>query len=178
MMRALRRSACWTMGWVSTIIGSRRSRQCSVIEDSSSRATWRPTAGPAPPPARALSDLRVEPAVEGEDEVRTWGDPQPGRGDPEPLQRLDLLEERHRVHDHAGTDETVHPGMADPGGHQVQSQHPVLAHDRVARVVAAIVTDDHVGVGGEGIDHLALPLVPPVSADDCRDRHDVSLLNG
>jgi uncharacterized protein YajQ (UPF0234 family) len=39
--------------------------------------------------------------------------------------------------------------------------------DRVARVVAALISSDEVKVGGEKIDDLALTLVSPLCANDC-----------
>jgi hypothetical protein len=41
-------------------------------------------------------------------------------------------------------------------------------------VITSMGANDHVGVGGELIDDLALALVTPLSADDCYDGHPCS----
>ena len=47
-----------------------------------------------------------------------------------------------------------------------------VADDRVAGVVAALEADDHVGVVGEQVDDLALPLIAPLGSDYDQAWHD------
>jgi orotidine-5'-phosphate decarboxylase len=49
----------------------------------------------------------------------------------------------------------------------------VADDQRVAGVVAALVPGDHVRPLGQEVDDLALALVPPLGADDHRQRHQV-----
>src|SRR5579883_3392526 len=53
----------------------------------------------------------------------------------------------------------------------MQPERSALVLDRVARIVPAVVADDHVGVGREGVDDFALALVAPLGSYDRRHRH-------
>ena len=59
----------------------------------------------------------------------------------------------------------------DPRGHLPELVRLAVGDDRVARVRAALVTADEVGVLGEQVDDLALALVTPLRADDHGRRH-------
>jgi hypothetical protein len=87
-----------------------------------------------------------------------------------PLAQLGYLAQQHdRVHDHAVADDAGDVRVQDARGHQLELELAVLGDDRVAGVVAALGADDHVGLRGEVVDHLAFALVSPLAADQDDD---------
>src|SRR5262249_41050013 len=120
----------------------------------------------------ALATNALAGAVDGamvrHDEVRLLADAEPAVvGEVAALaESVDLADQDLGVDHHARTHHANAAGVEDAGGDEVQ--HRLLAvHDqRVAGVVAAVEAHDHVGVGGEEIDDLPLPLVTPLGADD------------
>jgi hypothetical protein len=44
-------------------------------------------------------------------------------------------------------------------------------HDRVSRVIAALITNDEIGVLGKKVGDLAFALVPPLGADESDPGH-------
>ena len=71
-----------------------------------------------------------------------------------------------RVDDDAVADHAQLAGVEDPRRDQVELVDLVVADDRVAGVVAALVADDDVGPLGEQVGDLSLALVAPLGADD------------
>ena len=55
--------------------------------------------------------------------------------------------------------------MERAGRHESQNKFLSTDHQRMCRIVSALETDDHVGVGREHIDDLALALIAPLRAD-------------
>ena len=89
-------------------------------------------------------------------------------------QLVDLLGQHHRVHHHAVADRAQLAGVEDPRRDQVELEGLAVADDRVAGVVAALEADHEVGLLGEQVDDLALPLVAPLGAHDHESWHGES----
>jgi len=106
----------------------------------------------------------VEQAVVGEDDVCPFGDPDVGV-EPALAEPVDLLEQRHRVHD-AAVPEDPHLPPDGPGGDQRELVLLALVDHGVAGVVPALVPDDDVGGLAEDVDDAALALVAQLGADD------------
>src|SRR5256885_14284313 len=82
----------------------------------------------------------------------------------------DLFEEDDRVDDDAVADDAGAVGIENAARDELEFELAVLGDDGVARVVAALGADDHVGLGGEVVDDLALALVAPLAADQDDDQ--------
>jgi hypothetical protein len=82
------------------------------------------------------------------------------------LVRQDLRIDHHAIADHAQL-----PRMQHPRRDQVQLPGLAVAHDRVARVVAALEAHDHIGPLGEQVGQLSFAFVAPLGADDHDSRH-------
>src|SRR5205823_6266664 len=81
----------------------------------------------------------------------------------------DLAQEDDRVDHHSIADDAGALRVEDARGDELELELAVLGDDGVARVVAALAADDHVGPGGEVVDDLALALVAPLTADQDDD---------
>ncbi|CDE04112.1 putative uncharacterized protein [Anaerotruncus sp. CAG:390] len=79
----------------------------------------------------------------------------------------DLTEEVLKVYDHTVAHDIDSALAKNARGEEVENKLSLVVHHSVSGVVAALITDDHVIVGGEQIDHTALALVAPVDAYDC-----------
>ena len=92
------------------------------------------------------------------------------------LELVELGDQHLRVDDAAVAD---HARLAadDPARQRADLVRLVADDDRVAGVRAALVAADDVGVLGEQVDDLALPLVAPLRPDDDGRRH-VRILGG
>ena len=90
------------------------------------------------------------------------------------LEVVELLDEDLRVDDAAGAEHAL-LAPQDPRGHVLELVRLAVGDDRVARVGAALVAADEVGVLGEQVDDLALALVAPLRADDDCRGHDASV---
>ena len=99
------------------------------------------------------------------DQVRVARDQQPRGVDALGLERVELVEQDLRVHDHAVADDRGHRGVQDPRGDELQRERLAVDDDAVARVVAALVAHDDVHLLGEEVGQLALALVTPLGAD-------------
>ena len=115
--------------------------------------------------------LLVEELVVRHDQVRVGGDAQAAQVDPPAAQLVDLLREHDRVDHHAVPDRAQLAGVEDPRRDQVELEGLAVADDRVAGVVAALEADDEVGLLGEQVHDLPLPLVAPLGADDDHSWH-------
>ena len=80
-------------------------------------------------------------------------------------------DERRRVDDDAVADHRRDVRVEHARRAQLELHGLVADHDRVARVVAALVADDHRDLLGEEVGRLALALVAPLEADDHRRGH-------
>jgi hypothetical protein len=136
--------------------------------DSSPR---RPDLEPAEPPLAG----GVDGDVPRHDQVRVPGDAHALSGDAAALERVQLGDEEPGVDDAAGAHDAELPGE-DSGRDVVEGERLAVADDRVAGVGAALVAAHDVGVLGEQVDDLALPLVAPLGADDhgCWHRLELS----
>jgi hypothetical protein len=131
-------------------------------------------------PAKRRSDLGVpggrlaggvEEAVIGEDDLRAVGQHQVlADRDPLAAERLDLGEQRLRIHHDARPDDAA-PASHDAGGQEVEREMPVAELHGVPGVVPAVVARDDVEASGEKIHDLPLAFVSPLSAEDGRDLH-------
>ena len=87
-------------------------------------------------------------------------------------QRVDLLEDRRRVDDHAGRDDVHHARRQNAAGNVVQLVGLVADDDRMPGVGPALIADDDLVPRGQQIDELPLGLVAPLQTDHARSRHD------
>ncbi len=71
----------------------------------------------------------------------------------------------------------IFPRAKDAGGDQVEHEFFLVDLDRVAGVVAALETDDDVGLLGEHVDDLAFSFVAPLGADYNDVRHRRAILS-
>ena len=87
------------------------------------------------------------------------------------VEHVDLVEQ------HAGSTTTPLPmtgvmcGYSTPLGTSWRAKRLAVDHDGVARVVTALVADDHVHLLGQEVGELALALVAPLGADDHGSGH-------
>ena len=127
-------------------------------------------------PDAALAELRlggeVERRVVGHDQVGVLRDEEVAvEGHPATHERLHLLDERARVHDHAAADHAATARVQDARRDRVQDVFLAADDDRMAGVVAARVARDDIHVRRQEVDDLALALVPPLRSDDHDVRH-------
>jgi hypothetical protein len=87
-----------------------------------------------------------------------------------PETKTELADQYLRVDDAPGPDRARLAGD-DPARDLADFVGLPVDDDRVARVRAALITADEVGVLSEEIDDLALALVAPLGADDDGGRH-------
>ena len=81
-------------------------------------------------------------------------------------QPIDLSEELREIDHDTVAEEAALVGVEDARWDLVQDEVLVPGVYRVARVRAPLVASDHVHVGCQDIDDLALPLVAPLAPDD------------
>jgi len=81
-------------------------------------------------------------------------------------QPIDLLEQGRGMDDHAVADDAVDPLAENAGGHQRELVSHALVNDRVPRIRAPLVADDHVVLVAEQVDNLSLGLVSPLETHD------------
>jgi hypothetical protein len=113
---------------------------------------------------RALAIHRL---VIREDEVRAVADVEPPLDvHAVPHELVDLGEERVRIEDDAVADRAADARMEDPARDLVEHERLLADVHRVAGVGAPLVAHDPVGVLGEHVDQLPLPLVTPLRTDD------------
>ena len=77
-------------------------------------------------------------------------------------QLVDFREQRLRVHDHAVADRTPHAGVQDAARDLVQHERFVPDMHGVAGIRPALIAHHPIGLLGEDIHQLALPLVAPL----------------
>jgi hypothetical protein len=85
--------------------------------------------------------------------------------DPPLLDLLHLVEELDEIDDDSVGDH-ADALVEDAGGDQVEDVLLAVHDHRVAGVPAALEADDEIGLLGQDVDDLALPLVAPLDADD------------
>ena len=106
------------------------------------------------------------------DQVGAVGDPQAADGrHPHALDLGDLGQQDLGVDGDARTDHALRGRMKDARREQVEPKGAVLVVNRVAGVVSAVVADHHVGMAGQRVDDLALPLIAPLRSDHRGHRH-------
>ena len=69
-------------------------------------------------------------------------------------------------------------GVEDPARDQLESEGLAADDDRVARVVATLITDDEPHVPGEKVGQLPLALVAPLGSDHDGRGHQFVLPSG
>ena len=124
--------------------------------------------GPSCPRGRRQGASRslVEGYVVRHDHVRAPADADLCDVDPAAREHVQLRDQRRRVDDHAGADDRGDMRIEHPGRDEMELEDLVTRDDRMARVVPALVADDHRHLLGEEVGGLALPLVAPLEADD------------
>src|SRR5690349_10524405 len=88
-----------------------------------------------------------------------------------PLKRVDFLDQRERVDHSAIADDAGFVFVQGTGRDQAENIFFTVDHQRMSGIVATLKTYDHVGIGGEEVDDLALALVTPLRADNCNCLH-------
>ena len=124
---------------------------------------------PEPPLTRL-----VERHVPGHDEVRVARQADGLGRDAPCVELVELLDEDPGIDDAARAQHAL-LAPEDPRRHVPELVRLALGDDRVAGVGAALVAADEVGMLGEQVDDLALPLVPPLRADDDCGGHEGSV---
>ncbi len=92
---------------------------------------------------------------------------------PPSLQLVELLEEGHRVDDHAVAEHAVLARVEHAGRDLVKDELVVPYSNGVPGVGPALIARDPVGVLGQDIDDLALTLVAPLRPDDNEAPHTI-----
>ncbi len=84
---------------------------------------------------------------------------------PRRLELVELVDQHLRVDDAAGADR-ARDAADDPGRDRPDLVRLAVDDDRVPGIRATLIAADEVGLLGEQVDDLALPLVAPLRADD------------
>jgi len=109
----------------------------------------------------------VQHPVVGHEEVRTLAHADAcGQVDPSLGERVVLFEELEEVENDAVAEKAALPFVQHTGRDLVQDELGISDVDGVPRVRPALVAGDDVGVLGEDVDDLPLPLVTPLASDD------------
>ena len=82
-------------------------------------------------------------------------------------QPVDFTAQMLQINNHAGTHDVDDIRTEDAGGKQVQNKLAQMVLNRMAGVIAALVTGDDIVIFREEIHHTAFALVPPVNTNDC-----------
>ncbi|MPM59266.1 hypothetical protein SDC9_106106 [bioreactor metagenome] len=109
----------------------------------------------------------------GEDDRRTVADLEVFRRNRDSLraQIVHLLEQFLRVNDRAVAEHVDNAFPEDAGGQEVQRKLAVFVDDGMARVIAALIADNHIVIGGDEIDHATFAFVTPVDPHNCTVSH-------
>ena len=113
----------------------------------------------------------VQQDVVGHNDMGALADAEPVRGDALGGQARQLGQQGFRIHHHAVADNPVHFGPADAGGHQMELKLALFVDYGMAGVVAAGIADDGGHPARQVVNHLALALVAPLSANHGISRH-------
>jgi hypothetical protein len=113
----------------------------------------------------------VEGDVVGHDHVRAAADPDLRAVDALRREHVELRDEGRGVDHHAVADDRRDVRVHDAGRAELELHGLAADHDRVPRVVAALVAHDHRDLLREEVGRLALALVAPLEADDHRRGH-------
>ena len=114
---------------------------------------------------KALLLDNVEQLVVGHTDLRSVADDEIVGGDGNTLfaQGVSLVGQVLDIDDHSGAHDVHRLGPENTGGEQIENEFAALVDNGMSRVVAALITDDHIVAGGEQIDHSAFTLVAPVN---------------
>ena len=126
-------------------------------------------------PRAASSSASSSPMI-GHYHLRAGAEPQVFHASPGRNHRVHLLDEGFRVHDATRPDDVRGIWVEDAAGDQVQRVLAIFVDHRVAGVVTALETDDHVRVLCKVVDNASFALISPLSSDDCSYGHDVLLV--
>ena len=89
------------------------------------------------------------------------------------LQLIHFVNEHARIDHYAIADQTRFPGVEDPRGDEMKDEFPVIDHQRVTGVVAALETHHTVSLFREKVNNLAFSFISPLGSDNnnvCHDR--------
>ena len=118
----------------------------------------------------ALGDA-VELLVVRHDQVRVARELHARHVDALGREHVELGDQHRGVDHHAVADDRRDVRVEHAARHELEREDVVADHDAVARVVAALVADDVVGLLGEVVGEPTLALVTPLGADDHRAAH-------
>jgi hypothetical protein len=109
--------------------------------------------------------------VVGQDQVCIAGDGQTGAVDPLGGQHVDLGKQHDRIDHDTVADDRDDVVVEHTRGHQLQRERLTVDHQRVARVVAALVAHHHRHLLGEEVGELSFSFVTPLGSDHDRGWH-------
>src|SRR6185503_8056806 len=97
--------------------------------------------------------------------------------EPERFELADLLAQAIEIDDDTVADQAAAAGHHDAGGHEVEDDGLLPAHDAVPGVGSALIARDDVGLAAQRVDDLALAFIAPLGAYHYRARHRLISLN-
>src|SRR5437899_3212010 len=147
-----------TSSWSSVGNGPEPAASRPVLVGRPDPATRRPDARVGEPHLTR----RVDRLVVRQDHVAGKARPQSRHVDSARGEAVELVDEGRRVDDDPGADDRDDVRVEDPRRHEVELEHLVAQHQRVAGVVAALIPDDDLGLLREEVGRLALALVAPL----------------
>jgi hypothetical protein len=101
----------------------------------------------------------------------TGADPEIVQADARGCQACYLFEQGLGVDHTARADDIAGGWVEDAAGDQVQGVLAEFVDDCMARVVAPLKTDDHIGLLGQIINNASFAFIAPLGAHNCGDRH-------
>src|ERR1051326_3967588 len=109
--------------------------------------------------------------VVGHDEMGGGADAQPGGVDLAGAQLVELGYQQARVYRHAWPDDAQRARVENARRNQVDGEPTLLVDHGVAGIRAAVAADHQVRFARQQVDDFAFALIPPVAADNRRNRH-------
>ncbi len=119
----------------------------------------------------------VELLVVRHDQVRVAGDLEAAAIDAFGLEHVHFGDQHTGIDDHSIADHRRDVVVEDAAGDELQGERLTVDDERVTRIVATLVADDHLHFLGDEVGELPLSLVSPLSTDDDGRGHG-ALLSG
>ena len=127
-------------------------------------------------PEEPLRDA-IQLLVVRHDQVRVAGHAHQPGVDALALEHVELVEQHRGVDDDAVADDRHDPRIQHTARNELELEDLAVDHDRVARVVAALIADAQRSFLGEEVGETTLAFVAPLHADDHCARHRELLEN-
>src|SRR5579871_2459370 len=90
------------------------------------------------------------------------------------LQRFDFVDQRGRIDDNAVSDDGLNAGPQNAAGNELENEFLIADKDRMAGIVATLVTRDDGEFFGEKVHDLAFALVAPLRAEHNDVSHGIA----